>query len=530
MKKAAKQLRSALRWLVFLGVWAPALALAAPDDLVTVLYVNGIATSAAQAHADRDALAQAIATSTLRPSYPQSIEVDNQYNPTNGTSADVAELVTLKTNEERYLGQLWRGFIEGSDAPVVVQPASLINIYDSYLSQDPATIRSVVQRIVTRWTSALQSDARRKLVLVGHSQGNFIVNWAWLGLFKNLGDEALQRVRVVNVASATVWSPFGLDVTLAEDHGVFSFLPKQGRSAPRDTPFCRSTGRATGCPFMTATATVASGSACTTPLGAAPSATRYCHNFRATYLGNTLTRTIATQRLAAAAYTREGNELKQRLIDTVFTAIDSLDKAIPAGWRDDLFGEYFGNGATSSATGSIVLQGRVSQPRATAVGKQTFDQGLQASWSGCLTTSTSGENWVMLDLTGRDGLMPPSTSQQSPPLWALGFHTRAADPDTLLIVFGQSATPRLDKGSEVFAAHPTQQGNAYCGAFELAIGADGHGSARFVNDAGGAALSWRSTQPVTAGAKRMHLSALRPSTVSVDALVVQDVPFEPPFP
>ncbi len=527
-RQLSSMLAAALAAFAAIVVAQPAHA--APGDTVTVLYVNGVATTLAQANADRSALASALQGSQLRAGYPEQIGIENEYNPTNGTPADVAELVALKINEEHYLGRLWHGFLAGSDAPAALDTADLINIVDTRLPLDPEPIRTAVQHIVDRWTPLLQQP-NRKLVLVGHSQGNFIVNWALLGLLKNLGDVALQRVRVVNVASSTVWSPSGLDVTLAEDKGVFSFLPKQGLGVPRSTPFCDGAA----CAFRTGTATVDANGPCTTALArsgrhASEAATLYCHNFRASYLSDLATTAVPTQRLAVAAYEREGPSIKQRLIDATFTAIDAMNGTVPAAWQDNLFGDLWGLGATASGTDTITLQAPAGVARAAAIGKRTFDQGLQASWSGCLSARSTGSASVLLDMQPRDGALAESASAPTQPLWAVGFGTTRDRRDTLLAVFGQSALPIYGNGTEVQSRKPARTGNAFCGTYSLAIGADGRGSARFVNALDGAMFDFASTLPVTPGVKRLNLHASGNAVVTVQGLSITPTPFAPPFP
>jgi hypothetical protein len=358
-------------------------------------------------------------------------------------------------------------------------------------------------------------------VLVGHSQGNFIVNGALLGLMQARGPQALAQVRVVNVASSTAWSPFGLDVTLAEDHGVFVFLAGQGLGVPRDTPFCRSAGMAQGCPFRTASATLTSGGVCTTALAAA---TPFCHNFRATYLSDLPVSTIETRRLATGTFVRGGSTLKERLVDTVFAALDSLDRALPPGWSDDLFGAYFGFNASSPAPGALRLGGDAGGPRAAAVGKASFDQGVAATWTGCLPGNPQGDSWVAFDLRRKDGILPPTIEAQETPLWAIGFGTRAARPGTLYGVFGRSGA-----APEVRSARPAASPGGFCGSFALTIGSDGFGSAEFTNAAGGSPLRWRSRAPIAEGVKRLHLSARGATPLTVDALAATQRAFAPPF-
>lgn len=505
-------------------MWLPSLpARAASDDQVTVLYVNGIGTTAQQAAADRDALAQALLTSPLRPGYPAALSVENAHNPTEGVEADTAELVALKLNEEQYLARLWAAFTEGNDAPAVRSAAELVAIYNERLPLDPASPRAVVQALVEQWGPLLQADARRKLVLVGHSQGNFIVNWVWLGLYRALGEVALQRVRVVNVASSTVWSPFGLDVTLAEDGGVYSFLASKGLGVPRDTPFCRSASQAQGCAFRVASATVTATRAC------AVQGDTSCHNFRSTYLSSLPTLLVDTRRLSLAAAQRTGTSLGQRLVEAVYTALDGMDARVPTGWADDLDGSAYGSQASSSGPGAITVGG-LAGVRSAAVGKAVFDQGLSARWRGCMDATAASENWVMFDMQRRDGNLGAVPILPGSPLWAVGFYTAASRPNTLVVVFGQSAAPTLAQGTQRIATRPTRTNGNFCGQFELAVEADGHGRARFVSDAGGPAINLRSAQPVTDGVKRLNLSASGRSVVGLEALAVQDQPYGAPYP
>jgi hypothetical protein len=508
-------------------------AQAAADDRITVLYVNGIATSAAQADDDRAALSRTIEGSALRGIYPQAIDVRNAYNPSNGNDADVAELVALKSNEERYLGTLWQAFLEGADAPAVLEADALDTVVNDFLSQDPATIRSVIAAISAEWAPLLAADPQRKLVLVGHSQGNFIVNGALLDLATVLGSAtALSQVRVVNVGSAAAWSPFGLDVTLAQDTGVIDFLPDQGRRTPRDTPFCRSAGTGEGCPFFTGIPTLQALGVCATPLSSSTErAGGACHNFRATYLSALPTAIVPTQRLAAAAFTREGAAAADRLVDAIFTAIDSMDGALPAGWQNLADGGFFGQQATSPKPRAIDLRTSASAPAADALSKTSFDQGAKVQWQACLRAgdAAAGEALVLLDLSGRDSSLAANAADQGDPLWAAGFRIGGDDAGTLEVLFGTADLPRRPDGVERFAARPPISGQGLCGRFGLAVEADGHGVARFQSRADGQTYSWRSTRPVTPGVYRLHLSAREGGSVAVRNLAVQPISFEPPF-
>lgn len=500
--------------------------MAAAGDRVTVVYVNGIATSAAQAAADRAALAAAVEGAALRAAYPETIDVEHAYNPTGGTAADVAELVALKANEELYLPRLWTAFREGNDAPGVLDPAAIDEIVAVDLARDPPAIRAVVDGLVALWAARL-ADPSRRLVLVGHSQGNFIVDGALLGLLRQRGPGVLAQVRVVNVGSSTRWSPFGLDVTLAEDFGVSTFLPAQGRKAPRDTPFCRTAGARTGCPFIAPTATVDATEACTSA-AAQPAAGATCHNFRATYLSALPTLPAPTQRYTVSVPEREGTTVAERLVDAIYTAIDGMQAAVPAGFDDDLFGAYYGRGASAPAPGRLRLAATAATPRASAVGKATFDRGAVARWQGCLPADGTGDAWVVLDLQSRDGILAPSVAEAGPPLWGVGVLARAAAPQTLEFVFGRDALPTLETGTERRAANPAKTGNAFCGRFELAIDAEGHGVARFRNQLGGT-VGFRSSVPVTGGMKRLHLSTGTAAPLDADGLDVQPVLPTTPF-
>lgn len=198
-----------------------------------VLYIPGIRTDFSAAVSGALALRSALKTATIGGksrfgSPTSSVRMFVLHNPMDWLGAgDALELRSSKINEEGYIDQYRKNFRQDVlNPPYHVDPAK--QLYATYFENESERLKTAVRSINGYFTSGLKDGG--KLVVVAHSQGNFIANWYHKYAMFNLDQDHFNNLRIVNVANVTRVSPNGLDVTSPDDNVIYELLATEGGS------------------------------------------------------------------------------------------------------------------------------------------------------------------------------------------------------------------------------------------------------------------------------------------------------------
>jgi Protein of unknown function (DUF1566)/PKD domain len=149
---------------------------------------------------------------------------------------DLGELRQSKINEEAYETVYKQNFEIGAqlDYSKTTQ-AKAIAFIDTYFNRE----LKIVQDVIDQTADPIINEARagKNVIVVAHSQGNIIVNLAWVKMVKYLTLDELKRIRIINVANTSLLSPHGSNITHSDDKQIYSFLPALAMKPPRATKF-----------------------------------------------------------------------------------------------------------------------------------------------------------------------------------------------------------------------------------------------------------------------------------------------------
>ena len=424
-------------------------SLISQDGRTNILYINGIRTDFEAAIKGAVDLRNAIEGPPLpRVKRSTGVRVFFFHNPMNwGGAGDLAELSSTKVNEENYVG-LYRRLIR----PDALNPHQFVDQAREvlqYLNNESPRIINAVNYVDSYFLPGVAAGGR--LVVVAHSQGNTIAQWFYLRAMSKSTEADFKRIRIVNVANVMRISPNGLDVTSAEDNVIFGQLPTLGKYPARSPGTAECPFSPFGCAFKTRKPTVTLSTAGFVNDGWVENydpfdfRVWYNHYFSETYLGLGLpgfSLFRPTQELAANASLPINGQLsdgiqlfsdfqplRNRVVDTIYTALDAVETTAPPGFRvlpgfqDDWLA---GPGVSVEAAGDIVLSRSPGQ-RPYIVSRAAYPgTELKASWSGCLGVTRLSYQWAGLSFNGRDGLL--SFHGSAP---AMRFFTRWESPGVL---------------------------------------------------------------------------------------------------
>lgn len=186
------------------------------------LFVNGIMNSVRDACSSSAALALAVANNNG--------DYDYWYNQTDGSRQDVEELRAQAAFSDTALQQI--GFKEKNTREKNItlsdkQKTDYYKILGGMYAVSQSSSDSVVKR-VSLVSGSLKSllielaGKYQRIVVVAHSQGNFYIESAFASLVYENNTSAINKIRVVGVASVAATTPSNAYVTNQEDAAVFS--------------------------------------------------------------------------------------------------------------------------------------------------------------------------------------------------------------------------------------------------------------------------------------------------------------------
>ena len=153
--------------------------------------------------------------------------------------SDFGELGASKVNEENYRAEFLNGFVVGNNpqnySRLTVTKAN--NLINTFFLNEKKVVRVTAQLVEKRIRDSVRSG--NKVLLVAHSQGNLIANWAWIRLAASLTSAELANIRILNVANTSRLSVHGADITHNKDFQITVSLPVLGKIYTRDTPDCQ---------------------------------------------------------------------------------------------------------------------------------------------------------------------------------------------------------------------------------------------------------------------------------------------------
>ncbi len=337
-------MKSFLRIVAFLFVGILSLGSHAQQKIVVV---NGIWTSHHDAREARDKVQGILNASETRiAAKRRSFVVKHIYNPIGITgddpkneeewalvrTLDVLETYVLKSAEENIDADYAQIISPHNQSRVLVQSAATNaeKALDEmpFGENDIKSSKEMTALMMTKtWKAALdiydwQEQPPTQTIVIAHSQGNLLANLAWARLVSKVGQEATKRMRIINVANVSAFSPHRLNLTHTQDVTVLDVARVLGRMSARTTPKCTGT-----CTFTVAPATLHIPN---TYLG---------HSFVGTYLSpflNVLTAADLGNIFGlddqGVAFTPGKSSFRDRFEDYVYAAAESLDRENLTSW------------------------------------------------------------------------------------------------------------------------------------------------------------------------------------------------------
>lgn len=411
---------------------------------LNVIYVNGIRNTLEDMQDDWSRIQEVLnASQNHIGSAKRAFVVTGIWNPIGWTGKesglkaskeDLKELFLLKTGEEDFADDFPKIVVPfNASASVDKDAAKRISayLYDKNLlpggtsletnglvfEDDMAATKKTILQLIQR-VKTLQPA-----IVVPHSEGNLLANLAYASLVSDIGNDVSKTLRIVDVANTSAFSANRLNITHAKDAALFAAASCLSKTTleklpsttgwTRTTPACPNSGL---CDF-----TIAS-----PPLGSPE--TLLCsvsHNFRDTYLSNTIVPVVDTQ---GVAFTPGADRFVDRFEDFVYAAAASIDAQTSGGTSG---GPNSGGTASYATLYSFGLTANDGQlPTAFLQGSDgafygtTFTGGANGNCqirpgytNGCGTvfkiTSAGLETVLYSFAAGMDGLAPSSLIQSS---------------------------------------------------------------------------------------------------------------------
>ncbi len=153
--------------------------------------------------------------------------------------SDFGELGASKVNEENYRAEFLNGFVVGNHPQNSsgLTETKANNLINTFFLNEKKVVQVTAQLVEKRIRDSVRSG--NKVLLVAHSQGNLIANWAWIRLAASLTSAELANIRILNVANTSRLSVHGADITHNKDFQITVSLPVLGKIYTRDTPDCQ---------------------------------------------------------------------------------------------------------------------------------------------------------------------------------------------------------------------------------------------------------------------------------------------------
>lgn len=241
---------------------------------------------------------------------------------------DISELFVSKFIEEYGSVQLY----EDIKAPHHAESFPVLNtdsarrIFDN-LQYEMPTFKDAVNDAISLH---FKDKPTNRTIIIAHSQGNIFANYLWAYWVKNYGDSIFSKVRIINVANTSLFSPNDLNLTHENDGALFKDTAQicgeivslesvpETVSFERASPLCSENDEGISekiCPFFLEEPTYygSGGEFCTR------------HGFKETYLSENHTFPLVDQNIVSGDYV--GTTFRDRLEDMVYTAVASLDRA-----------------------------------------------------------------------------------------------------------------------------------------------------------------------------------------------------------
>lgn len=192
-------IRSIVAWLTVLVLFVPALALAScPVQETAVLYINGIDTTEESAKKSKELIKEEI--SNIPGVNPDCVVYDYAYNTNEPLFADFLEAALQKVDEQKIsTSDFWLFFLRHSSPTLALlfEP-TIVDYFDgsnALVDLGQFVLGDQKAEHLTKYREHLALG--RRVILVGHSQGNLYANEEW--------DELLSSeradVRIVAVAT-----------------------------------------------------------------------------------------------------------------------------------------------------------------------------------------------------------------------------------------------------------------------------------------------------------------------------------------
>jgi PKD repeat protein len=228
-------------------------------------------------------------------------------------AADLGELATSKINEENYASIYKDNFlIDSSNAGFTAKYATGIkakaaSFVDAYFANEKPSIVAPVLDTFNKVAKAVRGG--NDVLIVAHSQGNIIANLAWVKMLATLTEPELKKIRILNVANTSRFSPHSANITHDADFEIKDLLVDLGLSHSRKTIECSSGAAPASCPFAVAAPTLITGlNALSLEINSWDN-----HNFVAAYLSD-----------AAATRTGVVTTFKNAMISQVASLLQSM--------------------------------------------------------------------------------------------------------------------------------------------------------------------------------------------------------------
>ena len=305
-----------------------------------VIHINGIRTTYADANNNHRHLQQNLG-STYQVEFiwnpfgrgssedEQSSENSGFFSGASNSIVDFNELFVSKVNEEKFHNN-FRDILAPFNQSTTLASNDASNV-TSNISLETPSIQDIVESSYRVIKTITESSSPRTVILVPHSQGNLITNYIWAKYVEEFGNEAFKKIRIVNVANTSFFSPHNLNLTHVDDAILYTEANDSGcldtslerlpvrLDLSRTTPFCSEFNEGVNpdiCPFILSSAPFRNASGVDRP---------NCgdHGFLTTYLSNRTVDVNSANSNTLPTFT-SGNSFANRLKDLVDAARESL--------------------------------------------------------------------------------------------------------------------------------------------------------------------------------------------------------------
>ena len=241
---------------------------------------------------------------------PIGHESDINNNNLQNAYQDIKELMKLKVDEERYASDLLNitspHYYKDHSSFDPSYSDNILQYIDGLSSEDLRATHGAIYRLI-----ALMERLETSIV-VAHSEGNIIANLAYAYMVNRYGNDIDSKLRIINVANTSILAVSSLDFTHSSDRALTALEVSGNLTLPRNTPFCFG-----ACNFKTNTATFKEIDDSITTLN---------HELIEVYLSDKVSPEPNDVDLQQVQFTDGATSFKDRFVDFVFTAYNSIIK------------------------------------------------------------------------------------------------------------------------------------------------------------------------------------------------------------